>query len=37
MQAFELVSEYKVQSSPIRKWYTIIGAIPFLQPNRNFS
>ena len=26
------LTEYKVQSSLIRKWFKIIGAIPFLEP-----
>ena len=33
MQAFELVTEYKVLSSPVRKWYKIINALHFLEPS----
>ena len=32
MQAFELVPEYKVLSSPVRKWLKITGALPFMEP-----
>ena len=33
MQAFELVPEYKVLASPVRKWFKIIGALPFVEPS----
>ena len=32
MQAFELVPEYKVLSSAVRKWFKSIGALPFAEP-----
>ena len=32
LQAFDLVPEYKVLSSPVRKWFKTIGALPFMEP-----
>ncbi|KAL5247507.1 hypothetical protein ACHWQZ_G019400 [Mnemiopsis leidyi] len=32
MQAFDLSAEYKVLSSPVRKMFKAIGALPFVEP-----
>ena len=32
LQAFDLVPEYKVLSSPVRRWFKTIGALPFMEP-----
>ena len=32
MQAFDLVPEYHVLSSPVRKAFKMIGALPFVEP-----
>ena len=32
LQAFDLDPEYKVLSSPIRRWFKTIGALPFMEP-----
>ena len=32
LQAFDLVPEYKVLSSLVRRWFETIGALPFMEP-----